>query len=97
MPILELLGIQFVMNDDKYNLVYENRKLEFREVCSVFSDDYAITTADVGHYDENRFITVGMSEKGRLLTVVWTERSDSVRIITAFKPSHTQKRRYENA
>ncbi|MGL5403051.1 MAG: BrnT family toxin, partial [Acinetobacter sp.] len=30
-------------------------------------------------------------------TVVWVERGDIARIITAFEPSHYQKRRYSNA
>ena len=33
----------------------------------------------------------------RVLTVVWVERGDIARIITAFEPSHYQKRRYSNA
>ena len=40
-------------------------------------------------------ITVGMSDHARLLTVVWVERGDTIRIITAFEPTLTHKRRYE--
>ncbi|MFW2124425.1 BrnT family toxin, partial [Acinetobacter ursingii] len=46
---------------------------------------------------EQRLISVGLSNRGRLLTVVWVERGDVARIITAFEPSHHQKRRYSNA
>lgn len=58
---------------------------------------FAITALDTGHYDEQCMLTVGMSKHGKMLTVVWVERGDIARIITAFEPSVTQKRRYEHA
>ncbi|STZ14415.1 Uncharacterised protein [Moraxella caviae] len=40
-------------------------------------------------------VTLGMSNKGRLLVVVWFETSDdSIAIITAFKPSAKQIKGY---
>jgi uncharacterized DUF497 family protein len=78
-------------------LVYRGREITFEEVCSIFLDPSMVSYDDVGHYDEQRIISTGLSNLGRLLTVVWVEREDVARIITAFEPSHNQKRRYNNA
>lgn len=94
MPLIEYYGLLFEWHDKKMDLVYRGREITFEEVCSVFLDDHVLTADDIGHYDEPRMITVGMSNNARLLTVVWVERGDTVRIITAFEPSLTHKRRY---
>ncbi|MBP6925420.1 BrnT family toxin [Candidatus Saccharibacteria bacterium] len=95
MPLIEYYGLLFEWHDKKMEIVYRGREITFEEVCSVFLDSYALTASDVGHYDEPRMITVGMSDHARLLTVVWVERGDTIRIITAFEPTLTHKRRYE--
>jgi uncharacterized DUF497 family protein len=97
MPLIEFYGLLFEWHDLKLETVYKGREITFDEVCSVFFDDYEQTFPDVGHYDEPRMITVGMSSHARLLTVVWVARDDVYRIITAFEPSHNQKRSYNNA
>lgn len=43
---------------------------------------------------ETRHVTIGMGPSGRLLTVVWTERGDKVRIITAWKANDREQARY---
>lgn len=96
MPILHIFGMLFEWHDTKFDMVYEGREISFEEACSVFTDDYAITAMDNGDYGEQRMITVGMSNQARILTIVWVERDETTRIITAFKPTHTQKKRYLN-
>ncbi len=45
---------------------------------------------------EDRYILTGYSAKNRLLTVCYTERSSRViRIISAWKVTTTERRRYE--
>ena len=82
---------------DVLTIVYRGREITFDEVCSIFLDPALSSFDDVGHYDEQRLISVGLSNRGRLLTVVWADRGEVARIITAFEPSHYQKRRYSNA
>ena len=46
-------------------------------------------------YDEMRMITVGLSNKSRLLTVAWVEIDEqNIKIITAFKAGHNQTEGY---
>ena len=97
MPLIEYYGLLFEWHDKKMELVYRGREITFEEVCSVFLDPELMSFDDLGHYDEQRLISIGLSNRGRLLTVVWFERGDVARIITAFEPSHNQKRRYNHA
>lgn len=97
MPILKLFGMTFEWHDDKFALVDTQRGITLEEVASVFFDDYYIEKEDFGEYDEQRILTIGMSEKGRLLVVVWTQRDDVIRVITAFFPSKHQEKEYVNA
>lgn len=98
MPVLFRHGIYFYWNDNKFKLVYDNREIDFEEVISVFLDPYQVTNIDNRFdYDELRMITIGMSDKGRLLAVAWVETgNDGMTIITAFKPSHAQIKGYNN-
>jgi uncharacterized DUF497 family protein len=51
-----------------------NTEFSFAEAMTVFEDPLASTLPDDQHsLDEDRFITVGMSFKHRLLFVVYTE------------------------
>jgi len=97
MPIIEFRGLIFVWHDVKFEAVYKGREITFEEACSVFFDDYAVTIEDIGHYEEQRLLITGMSKEFRLLTVVWVERDDNFRLITAFEPTKDQQRRYEYA
>ena len=51
-----------------------------------------------GHYngsmDELRWVTIGMDALGRILVVVYTERRDALRIISARKASVGEARQY---
>jgi len=70
--------------------------VSFEEAVTVFGDAMALTFADTDHADsEDRSRTYGVSNKGRLLVVVHTERSDNVRIISARKATRYEKSIYE--
>ncbi|STZ07490.1 Protein of uncharacterised function (DUF497) [Moraxella caprae] len=97
MPILSLFGLIFEWHDEKYELVHKNRGITLDEVVSVFFDDNALEKDDFGDYDEQRTLTIGMSNQARLLVVVWTQRGETYRIITAFFPSKNQEKEYANA
>ena len=70
--------------------------VSFDEAVSVFADDLALTFADTDHFEsEERSRTYGISNKGRLLVVVHTERRNNVRIISARKATRYEKSIYE--
>ena len=70
--------------------------VSFDEAVSVFADALALTFADTDHYEsEDRSRTYGISNKGRLLVIVHTERRENVRIISARKATRYEKDIYE--
>ena len=97
MPILNLFGMIFEWHDAKFELVHQNRGISLEEVASVFFDDCSIDKDDFDDYDEQRTLTIGMGNQARLLVVVWTQRENMIRIITAFFPTKSQEREYTNA
>jgi uncharacterized DUF497 family protein len=67
----------------------------FEEAKLVLLDPYALTREDPDAKGKQRFVTLGMGGKGRILIVVWTLRGDTPRLISAWKASQPQRRRYE--
>ena len=44
---------------------------------------------------EKRFVTVGLGSAGELLVVVWTERDEDCRLISARRATRKERRQYE--
>jgi uncharacterized DUF497 family protein len=56
--------------------------INFQEAMTVFQDEFSLTFSDYSHSDEERFIDIGYSLKGQILLVVYTERANTIRIIS---------------
>ncbi len=70
--------------------------VSFDEAQTVFLDDHSLTFVDEGHSaKEERLVTLGISDKKRLLVVVHTERRDKIRLISARKATRSERRYYE--
>lgn len=69
--------------------------ISFEEAVTVFGDPLAVTFSDPDHSKhEDRSRTYGMSNKGRLLVVVHTERPNNVRIISTRKATRYEQSIY---
>jgi uncharacterized DUF497 family protein len=76
----------------------KKHKVSFAEAITVFEDPLASTLPDDQHsLDEDRFITVGMSAKHRILFVVYTETKPGIRIIGARLAIATEIEQYEES
>jgi uncharacterized DUF497 family protein len=68
----------------------------FEEASSALRDSFSATAHDPDHSEhEDRFVTFGISSKGRLLAVAHTERGDAVRIISARLATSIERQIYE--
>jgi uncharacterized protein len=67
----------------------------FEEAQEVLFDSFALTREDDDAEGEQRFVTLGMGGKGRLLVVVYTYREETIRLISTWKANEPQRRRYE--
>ncbi len=71
-------------------------RVSFHEAATVFGDYLGTTAADPDHSaDERRYITVGLSNLGRMLMVAHAERGDRIRIISARTLTRSERRTYE--
>ena len=68
--------------------------IEFADAISVFSDELAITIPD-NRFDEERFVTIGMNGFGRILVIVFTWRSEDIRLISARLAERRERKQYE--
>ena len=68
----------------------------FGEATAVFDDPLSVTISDPDHStDEQRFLLLGLSNRGRLLVVAHSERGKSIRIISARRATRRERRTYE--
>ena len=89
--------VEFEWDANKAAENVRKHKVSFIEAATVFGDFLGITVPDPAHSaDEDRYITVGLSNLGRLLMVAHTERDERIRIISARTLTAKEKRAYEN-
>jgi uncharacterized protein len=88
--------LSFEWDDRKEKENRRKHRVSFKEAEFVFYDPYSITIPDLDHSrDEDRFIDIGTSNKNRLVVVIYTERNDHIRIISARKATTTERKKYE--
>lgn len=88
--------IQFKWDPAKARANLRKHGVPFREAFSIFWDPLGITFFDPDHSEEeDRFITIGFSEAGRLLMVAHTDRGDNIRIISARELTREERVTYE--
>lgn len=71
-------------------------KISFAEAATVFGDPLSVTVHDPDHSsEERRYITIGLSNRPRLIMVSHADRGDRVRIISARTMTRTEREAYE--
>ena len=88
--------MQFEWDPKKAAKNLRKHRVSFNEAATVFGDLLGITALDPDHsLAEDRYITVGMSSRRRLVMVAHTERGERVRIISARDLTQTEREAYE--
>jgi hypothetical protein len=86
----------FEWDEDKARENLRKHRVSFEEAQTVLMDPWSITIPDPDHsVDEERFIDVGTSVRGRVLVVVYTERGENIRLISCRKAMPSERRKYE--
>ena len=67
--------------------------IQFADAVLVLEDERANTSRDDAQ-NEERWVTIGMDAVARVLTVVYTWRGDSIRIISARPATPNERRQY---
>jgi hypothetical protein len=72
--------------------------VSFEEAVTVFGDPLGRITDDPRHSeDEERFVLLGQSRRRRLLVVMFAERGEVIRLISARKATRHERREYEES
>lgn len=88
--------MQFEWDREKAKKNLRKHRVSFDEAITVFYDPLSATFDDPDHStDEERFITIGYSSRGRLLVVSHTEREKTIRIISARRATANERKRHE--
>ena len=90
---LKVDGISIEWDTKKNSLNIKKHHIDFRDAALIFADENRVEIYDRLHSDtEDRYIVIGKVEE--ILFVVYTERSDSLRIISARIATPSEKEIY---
>jgi uncharacterized protein len=88
--------MKFDWDENKASSNLSKHGVSFEEAKTVFNDMLYVDFYDPDHSDdEERYLIVGESSRGRLLIVSYTERKDSIRLISARETTRSEREIYE--
>jgi uncharacterized protein len=88
--------MDFEWDDTKARTNLSKHGVSFDEAKTVFTDPLYVDFYDPDHSDdEERYIIVGMSQQRRLLIVAYTERGQTMRLISARTATPSERDAYE--
>ncbi len=86
----------FEWNKRKAQTNKRKHGVDFDEAQTVFTDDFSIQSPDLKHSEnEERLMIMGVSKNSRVLVVVYTERREKIRLISARKATLKERAEYE--
>ena len=86
----------FEWDADKATKNLSKHGVSFDEAKTVFNDPFYIDFYDPAHSDEEeRYLVIGESSNDRLLIVSYTEREETVRLISAREITLAERKDYE--
>jgi uncharacterized protein len=90
------MSLEFDWDPEKSRINLQKHGVSFFEAASALSDPFSITEYDSIHsIGEDRFVTIGYSDRQRLLVIVHTDRETSIRLISARPATSKEKKLYE--
>ena len=90
------MGARFEWDAAKAAANLRTHRVSFSEAVTVLEDEFGLTREDPDAVEEPRFVTLGLSNLGNLLVVVYAYREpDIIRVISAWKANKRQRVLYE--
>ena len=90
------MNLRFEWDPNKSAGNVEKHGVSFEEAATVFGDPLGRIVDDPRHsIGEKRFVLMGRSDQDNLLAVMYTEREDVVRIISARPITRREQKDYE--
>ena len=90
--------MEFEWNPQKAASNLAKHTVSFEDAATVFGDPLGRIMADPRHsVEEERFVLLGLSQTKRLLAVMYVDRGEAIRIISARRATPRERRTYEEA
>ncbi len=87
------MNIQFEWDENKRYSNIRKHGIDFIDAYKIFDYDTVIIEDDRFNYGEQRLIAIGLL-KGTIIVVVYTEKENSIRIISARKGTKNEQQIY---
>jgi len=95
---LKVEELSFEWDSGKERANRRKHRVGFPEATTVFGDPLSITISDPDHDNaEERLVTLGVSERRRLLVVVHTGKGKRIRLISARRATTHERHTYEES
>jgi uncharacterized protein len=90
------MSLAFEWDEKKAKQNLKKHGVSFEEASTIFGDPLARTIHDPLHSgEEDRFVNLGESQRRRLLVVVFTERGQNIRRISARVATRLERKDHE--
>ena len=90
------MDLEFEWDPEKASANLNKHGVDFQEAKLVFNDPLARVIADLRHSEqEPRFVILGHASSDHLFVVVFTDRDEKIRIMSARHATPAERRRYE--
>ena len=90
------MALDFEWDPQKAAKNFAKHGVSFEEAESVFGDPLGRITDDLRHsVGEERYVLLGVSHAQRLLAVMFAERGEAIRLISARRATPRERRDYE--
>ena len=84
--------MSFEWDEQKRRSNLEKHGLDFLDVSEVFEVPHVVVPSAYG--EEKRFLAIGLFA-GRYVTVVYTTRSEAIRVISFRRARHEERQKYQ--
>ena len=87
--------MRFQYDPGKAAANFKKHGVSFADAEGVLEDPLAVTIEDPDAEGEQRFVAVGLGSAGELLVVVYSEREDECRLISARRATRKERKQHE--
>jgi len=90
------MKLTFEWDESKERINLRRHSVGFEEGKTIFNDPFLLTFPDMDNSDdEERYISIGLSDRDRILVLIHTDRQGRIRIISCRKATTRERRHYE--
>lgn len=90
------MKLTFEWDESKSKTNLRKHSVGFDEGKTIFNDPFLLTFPDMDDsVDEERYISIGLSDRDRILVLIHTDRQGIIRIISCRKATVRERRYYE--